>query len=123
MRIACLALVGSLFALPTPSLVSAQDVPALVDTTIETIRDSSHTLSAKRKHHAIVLFYDDRDHIKDNADFKDDLERFIIDNHLDDRVVTYGVANLADMGMIPHALVRSMISPLLDRFRTDILLD
>ncbi len=124
MRIACLALVGSFFALPfAPPLAHAQDVPALVDATMEAMRGGSHTLSAERGHRAVVLFYDDRDHIEDNAVFKGDLERFIIDNHLDDRVITYGVANLADVGMVPHALVRSMISPLLDRFRTDILLD
>ena len=122
MRLLCLALLGWVSAtFPLPA--SAQDVPALVDATMEAMRGGSHTLSAERGHRAVVLFYDDRDHIEDNAGFKGDLERFIIDNHLDDRVVTYGVANLADVGMVPHALVRSMISPLLDRFRTDILLD
>ena len=122
---AYLALFGSLFAAsPLLPTAHAQDaVPMLVDATMEAMRGGSHTLSAERGHRAVVLFYDDRDHIEDNAAFKGDLERFIIDNHLDDRVVTYGVANLADVGMVPHALVRTMITPLLDRFRSDILLD
>jgi hypothetical protein len=110
-------LVGSLSAL------AQEATPVLVDATLESMRGGSHTLSTERGHRAVVLFYDDRDHIEDNAAFKGDLERFIVDNHLDDRVVTYGVANLGDVGMVPHALVRSMISPLLDRYRSDILLD
>jgi hypothetical protein len=118
--LAALALCSTILVLDA----SAQDAtPALVDATLESMRGSSCTLSSERGRRVIILFYADRDHIDDNASFKGDLERFVIDNHLDDRVVTYGVANLGDVGMVPHAFVRSMIAPLLDRYRSDILLD
>jgi hypothetical protein len=130
-RVACLVFLGGLVA----SQAQAQDTtaptttapattaPVVVDATMEAMRSSAHTLSAERGHRVVVLFYEDRDHIEDNAAFKGDLERFIVDNHLEERAVTYGVANLADVGMVPHAFVRQMITPLLDRFRSDILLD
>jgi hypothetical protein len=108
------------------AVAAAQETPPppLVDATLESMRMStSRTLSSERGHRAVVLFYEDRNHIEDNATFKGDLERFVVDNHLDDRVVTYGVANLADVGMVPHPIVRQMISPLLDRWTSDILLD
>lgn len=97
--------------------------PTLVDGTFESMRGGQRTLSGERGRRIVVLFYEDRNHIDDNSTFKGDLQRFVVDNHLDDRVVVYGVANLGDVGAVPHALVRSMISPLLDRWGTDILLD
>lgn len=87
------------------------------------MRGGERTLSSERGRRIVVVFYEDRNHIDDNTTFKGDLQRFVVDNHLDDRVVVYGVANLGDVGAVPHAIVRSMISPLLDRWGTDILLD
>lgn len=98
-------------------------VPTLVDATLDSMRGGQRTLSAERGHRVVVLFYEDRDHVEDNSAFKGDLNRFVVDNHLDDRVVMYGVANLAEVGMVPQALVRQMIAPLVDRWGSDILLD
>lgn len=81
------------------------------------------TLSDERGRRVIVLFYEDRAHVEDNDAFKGELRRFVVDNHLEDRVVTYGVANLADVGVVPEALVRSMIAPAVERWGSDILLD
>jgi hypothetical protein len=116
--------VGLLLLAPGLHAQTDAGTPVPVDATMETMRTSGTlTLSAERGHRVVVLFYEDRDHIDTNAAFKGDLEQFVIDNHLEDRVVTYGVANLADVGMVPHAFVRQMIAPLLERLRSDILLD
>lgn len=103
---------------------SAQDAsPMLVDATLESMRGGHRTLSDERGHRVVVVFYEDRDHVEENSTFKGDLSRFVTDNDLDDRVVMYGVANLADVGMVPQAFVRQMIAPLVDRWGSDILLD
>jgi hypothetical protein len=81
------------------------------------------TLSAERGRRSVVLFYEDRDHIYDNDALKIELSRYVADNHLDDRVIMYGVANLADAGPVPEALVRELIRPAVERWGADILLD
>jgi hypothetical protein len=81
------------------------------------------TLSVERGRRVVVLFYEDRAHVEDNDALKGELRRFVVDNQLGERVVTYGVANLADVGMVPEALVRSMIAPAVERWGSDILLD
>ena len=102
----------------------AQEAAATpVEATLESMHGGHRTLSAERGHRLVVLFYEDRDHVEDNSAFKGDLFRFVVDNHLDDRVVMYGVANLADVGMVPRTLVRQMVAPLVDRWGSDILLD
>ena len=87
------------------------------------MRTDHRTLSSERGHRAVILFYEDRPHLEDNATIKTELSRFIIDNQLTDRLVVYGVANLGDVGSVPHALVRQMIQPAVDRWDVDILLD
>jgi len=82
-----------------------------------------HRLSEERGRRALILFYEDRAHIYDNDDFKGELRRYVTDNHLEERMVLYGVANLADVGMVPEALVRSMIQPAIERWGSDIMLD
>lgn len=81
------------------------------------------TLSEERGRRAVVLFYEDRDHIYDNDALKIEMARFLIDNHLEDRLVLYGVANLGDVGSVPEALVRELIRPAIERWGGDILLD
>lgn len=80
-------------------------------------------LADERGRRAVVLFYEDRAHLDDNDAFKGELRRYVTDNQLTDRVVLYGVANLGDVGMVPEALVRSMIQPAVERWGADILLD
>jgi hypothetical protein len=98
------------------------DAPA-VDATLDAMSGSRRSLAAERGRRVIVLFYEDRSHIEDNDALKGELRRFVADNHLDDRVVLYGVANLRDVGSVPEMLVRQMIRPLVDRWGSDILLD
>lgn len=105
----------------TPSSTPAP--PPLVDATLDSMQGGSRTLSAERGHRAVVLFYEDRPHVEDNDTIKGEIGRFVHDNHLDDRVVVYGVANLGDVGMVPETLVRQMIQPLVERWGADILLD
>lgn len=82
-----------------------------------------HRLSEERGRRAMVLFYEDREHVYDNDDFKGELRRYVSDNQLDARMVLYGVANLGDVGMVPETLVRSMIQPAVERWGSDIMLD
>lgn len=101
----------------------AQDAP-VVDATLDSIRGGQRTLHVERGHRVIVLFYEDRPHIEDNESLKGNLIQLIRQNHLDDRVVAFGVANLGDLGdSVPHDMVRRMIRPLVDRWGCDILLD
>jgi hypothetical protein len=110
---------------PAPSTTTT--APALtgplVDATLDSMQGGSRTLSAERGHRAVVLFYEDRPHVEDNDGVKGEIGRFVHDNHLDDRIVIYGVANLGDVGMVPETLVRQMIQPLVERWGADILLD
>ena len=94
-----------------------------VDATLDSMRGGTRTLSAERGSRVVVLFYEDRPFVEANDALKGEVGRFITDNHLESRLVSYGVANLADVGMVPDALVREMIRPLLDRWGADILLD
>lgn len=105
-------------------VAEAQDALApVVDATLDAMRGGQRSLAAERGRRVVVLFYEDRPHVEDNDVLKGELRRFVVDNHLDERVVLYGVANLADVGMVPQAMVRRMISPLVERWGSDILLD
>ncbi len=112
------ALALSLFA----ALGVAQDTPA-ADATLDSMRGGRRSLAAERGRRVVVLFYEDRPHVEDNDALKGELSRFVVDNHLEERMVVYGVANLGDVGGVPQAIVREMIRPLLDRWGADILLD
>jgi hypothetical protein len=108
-------------AAPAAAGPSAEPAP-LVDASLDSMQ-GHRTLGAERGRRVVVLFYEDRAHVEDNDALKGELRRFVVDNRLEDRVVTYGVANLADVGMVPEALVRSMIAPAVERWGADILLD
>ncbi len=107
----------------TSLAATAQDAPA-VDATLDSIRGGQRALHDERSRRVVVLFYEDRPHIEENEQLKGNLLQLIRQNHLDDRVVAFGVANLGDLGdSVPHDMVRRMIRPLLDRWGVDILLD
>jgi hypothetical protein len=129
-----LAAVGLALAPAGGARTVAQDVPSaaagVVSSTAPPVVDASlpsmqghRRLSDERGRRAMVLFYEDRAHVYDNDAFKGEARRYLTDNHLEDRLVMYGVANLADVGMVPEALVRSMIQPAVERWGSDILLD
>lgn len=101
---------------------AAAEAP-VVDATLDSMRGGRRALRDERGRRVVVLFYEDRPHVELNDAFKGEIRRFVVDNQLTDRVVTYGVANLADVGVVPETLVRSMIAPLVDRWGSDILLD
>ena len=104
----------------------AQDAPQqarpVVDATLDSMRGGQRSLRDERGR-VVVLFYEDRAFVEVNDAFKGELTRFVTDNRLGDRVRTYGVANLRDVGSVPETLVRSMIQPLVERWGSDILLD
>ena len=102
--------------------VGAQDAEP-VDATLDSMRGGTRTLAAERGRRVVVLFYEDRPFVEANDALKGELARFVTDNALSERMVLYGVANLADVGMVPDAFVREMIRPLVDRWGSDILLD
>lgn len=125
-RLAASLLAACFVALAIASLPSAraQDAaPPVVDATLDSMRGGRRTLATERGRRVVVLFYEDRPHVEDNDALKGELNRFLRDNHLEERLVLYGVANLGDVGGVPQALVREMIRPLLDRWGADILLD
>jgi len=93
-----------------------------VDASLDSMLGHRH-LADERGRRAVVLFYEDRDHIYDNDALKIEIARYLIDNHLEDRMVLYGVANLGDVGSVPEALVRRLIQPAIERWGGDILLD
>lgn len=112
----------------TPPGASASGSPStdapLVDATLESMRSGANvTLSSHRGRQAVVVFYEDRPHLDDNEALKGELQRFIADNHLESRLVVYGIGNLGDVGGVPRAIVRQMARPLLERYTVDILLD
>lgn len=99
------------------------DGPVL-DADLEAVPEGRHHLADERGHRAVVLFYEDRPHLTQNDPLKQSLHDWIEDNHLEDRVVVYGVANLMQIpSFIPHGMVKSRIRPLVDRWGVDILLD
>jgi hypothetical protein len=96
----------------------------VIDATLDSIRGGQRSLHDERGRRIIVLFYEDRPHVEDNEAIKGTLNQFIANNHLENRVVVLGVANLGNLGNdAPRDLVRRMIRPLLDRWNVDILLD
>jgi hypothetical protein len=108
------------------SMAIAQDPEPgpVVDATLDSIRGVRRSLHQERGRRLIVLFYEDRPHVEDNEQLKGELGRFITGNHLENRLVVIGVANLGDLGNdAPRDLVRTMIRPLLDRWGVEILLD
>jgi hypothetical protein len=108
----------------SPDALRAQD-PAPACTPVDASLDSmlGHRHLAEERGRVVVLFYEDRDHIYDNDALKIEMARYLIDNHLEDRLVLYGVANLGDVGSVPESLVRGLIQPAIDRWGGDILLD
>jgi len=126
MRLRSLAAAVLVLAALVPA--SAQDVAPgaeaapVVDATLDSMRGGRRSLRDDRGR-VVVLFYEDRPNVELNDAFKGELSRFVTDNHLGDRVRTYGVANLGDVGMVPQSMVRSMIAPLVERWGSDILLD
>lgn len=124
LALACLA-----FAVASPGASRAQEATAagaesaVVDAALDSIRGGRRALRDERGRRVVVLFYEDRPHVELNDAFKGEIRRFVVDNQLTERIVTYGVANLGDVGMVPETLVRSMIAPLVDRWGSDILLD
>lgn len=113
--------VASAQAPPREGAAGAEAGP-VVDATLDSMRGGRRSLRDDRGR-VVVLFYEDRPHVELNDAFKGELLRFVTDNRLGDRVATYGVANLGDVGMVPQTLVRSMIAPLVERWGSDILLD
>lgn len=105
-----------------PSAPPPPDTAPAVDADLPSMQGRRH-LAEERGRRAVVLFYEDRAHVDDNDAFKGELRRYVGDNGLGARVVLYGVANLRDVGMVPEALVRSMIQPAVERWGSDILLD
>ena len=115
--LAIAALIGS-------TAIAQDNNGPVVDATLDSIRGGQRSLHDERGRRIVVLFYEDRPHIEDNESTKGTLNQFIANNHLENRVVVLGVANLGGLGNdAPRDLVRRMIRPALDRWGVDILLD
>lgn len=71
----------------------------------------------------VVIWYEDREHTETNYALKLELHQFVVDNHLEHDLTTYGVANVAGVDGMVRDLARSAIRAMADRYGIQILLD
>lgn len=132
-RAGVLALAVALAAAPVQPTARAQDAAgggvtpveargAPLDFSLEETSGATRTLLEARGR-VIVLFYEDREHTEDNVALKRELHRYIVDNHLEERVRVYAVA---DVHSIPDAIrdmARTVIRAVASEYGIQILLD
>ena len=100
--------------------LDARGAPA--DFSLEETSGVTRTL-AEARGRVIVLFYEDREHTEDNVALKRELHQYIVDNHLEERIRVYAVA---DVHSIPDAIrdmARTVIRAVASEYGIQILLD
>jgi hypothetical protein len=71
----------------------------------------------------VVLWYEDREHTDTNYALKLELHQYIVDNHLEDEMTTYGIANVHGIDGMIRDMARSAIRTMASRYGIQILLD
>lgn len=71
----------------------------------------------------VIVFYEDREHTPDNQELKLLLHRFVEDNHLRDRITTYGVADVFGIDGVVRDMARTAIRAIAAQYGIQILLD
>lgn len=89
------------------------------------IEETSGTMRNLRdlRGRVVVIWYEDREHTDTNYALKLELHQFVVDNHLEHDMTTYGVANVAGVDGMVRDLARSAIRAMADRYGIQILLD
>jgi len=103
---------------PTP----AEERGAPVDFALEETSGTTRTLHEARGR-IIVLFFENREHTEDNRDLKLTLHRFLVDNHLEDQVRVYAVADVHSIPGLMRDVARAAIRGIADQYGIQILLD
>lgn len=131
-RALVVALVAGLVTAPLTSLDRAHadepraaSVPTLsapLDFSFEETSGATRTLREVRGR-VVLVFYEDREHARDNLELKLRLQRFVIDNGLGDRTRTYAVANVAGVDGVSRDVARFVIRTIAERHGIQLLLD
>lgn len=103
---------------PTPVAERGAPVDFALEETSGTTR-TVHEASGR----IIVLFFENREHTEDNRDLKLTLHRFLVDNHLEDQVRIYAVADVHSIPDLMRDIARTAIRSIADQYGIQILLD
>ena len=101
---------------------SAEAQPSGLDFRIEATTGVHRTLRSERGR-VVVVFFEDRDHVRDNHQFKLAFHRFLSTNDIDDEVTAYAVANVAGLGGWIRDIARSVIRSAAEDHDMEILMD
>ena len=101
---------------------SAVAQPTELDFRIEATTGVYRTLRSERGR-VVVVFFEDRDHVRDNHDFKLAFHRFLETNGIDDEVTAYAVANVSGIGGFVQDIARSVIRSAAEDHEMEILMD
>lgn len=93
-----------------------------VEFSLEETSGQTRTMGAVRGR-VVIVFYEDRDHTELNRDLKEQLHRFVIDNHLQPQVTTYAVANVHGIDGVIRDMARTAIRAVASQYGIQILLD
>lgn len=93
-----------------------------VEFSLEETSGQTRTMSAVRGR-VVVIFYEDRGHTDTNRDLKMNLYRFVQDNHLQEQMTTYAVANIGSLDGILRDMARGAIRAIAAQYGIQILLD
>jgi cytochrome oxidase Cu insertion factor (SCO1/SenC/PrrC family) len=95
---------------------------APVDFDIEETSGTTRNLRDLRGR-VVILWYEDREHTDTNYALKLELHQFIVDNHLENDVTTYGIANVLGVDGVIRDMARGAIRTMAQRYGIQILLD
>lgn len=104
------------------SVTAPADRGAPVDFSLEETSGSNRTL-AEARGQIVVLFFEDREHTEDNVELKRELHVYITDNHLEDRVRVYAVADVHSIPGAVRDMARGIIRAIANEYGIQILLD
>ncbi|MCX7809142.1 MAG: hypothetical protein N2515_11105 [Deltaproteobacteria bacterium] len=71
----------------------------------------------------VVVFYENREHARDNEDFKYTLAQFIRDNQLQKEINVYAVANLLGVDGLSREIARGIVRAVARSYGIELLMD
>jgi hypothetical protein len=105
-----------------PAVVPADARGAPTDFSLEETSGTTRTLTEARGR-VIILFYEDREHTEDNVELKRELHQYIADNHLEEQVRVYAVADVHSIPGAIRDMARAVIRAIASEYGIQILLD
>ncbi len=120
-----LALVGRPGSIASADPPASAAVPVLSEPTDFALEETSGVTRTMRevRGRVVLVFYEDREHARDNMNLKLRLQRFVIDNALSDETRTYAIANVAGVDGISRDLARVAIRAIASHHGLQLLLD